>query len=47
MDMYFELRNPSILIKPEKTSNFYHRADFKNIVFVNIDRKNTDRFKHC
>lgn len=47
MDMYFELRNPSVLLKSEKNSNFYHRADIKNIIFVNEDRQVSKRFENC
>jgi len=40
MDMYFELKQPSVLLKAEKNSSIYHKAEFKDIVFVNQDIKN-------
>lgn len=46
MDMYFELRQPSLLLKPEKTSTHYHKADFKNIIFTSQDIKNSSRFSN-
>lgn len=35
MDMYFELRRPSILLKSQKSSGIFHRAEFRDIVFSN------------
>lgn len=46
MDMYFELKNPSIYIKPQKKCEVYHRADFYSVDFSNQNIKNSNRFKN-
>ena len=35
MDLYFKLVEPSIVIKAEKSSEDYYRADLEQIVFKN------------
>lgn len=45
--MYFELHNPSIIIKAEKDSMLYYRADIEKLKFQNRNVKNSKRFVKC
>lgn len=45
MDMYIKCFRPSVIIKPEKTSELFYRADFESIVFENVSKQDGKRFE--
>ena len=47
MDMYFEIKQPQIILKAEKKSTHFYELNFQKIKVENRDFKSEKRFKDC
>lgn len=45
MDMYFQLNNPTLVLKAEKSSHIYYKTTMQKLVFFNRTLKKSSRFR--